>query len=79
MSDRESRIGFGATCIQVGDEVRIRKGFGQHAKGVINKLGRAPFGYCEVTLTKVGKTRAGWESGDRVSVCNAWLEGSAMI
>lgn len=40
---------------------------------------KPPFGDCEITLTKVGKTRAGWTAGDRVKIFSAWLEGSPMI
>ena len=77
--ERESRQGFGFTMIQVGDVVRIRKGFGAHAYCRVDKLCKPPFGDCDVTLTKVGKNRAGWKPGFRTSICNAFLEGAPMI
>ena len=75
MSEKPSRIGFGGTYIQVGDIVRIRLGFGAHAYGRVDKLPSTPVGDCDVTLTKVGKTRAGWIPGNRVEICSVWLEG----
>ena len=77
--ERESIEGFGFTVIQAGDVVRIRKGFGTNAYGRVDKLCNPPFGDCEVTLTKVGKNRAGWAAGNRVGIFSAWLEGSPMI
>lgn len=76
--ERESRHGFNGTVIQVGDIVRIRKGFGSNAYGKVESLCNGQFGYCDVTLTKVGKTRAGWEAGHQTKIFNAFLQGNSV-
>lgn len=73
LGDKEWREGFGGTRVQVGDVVRIRKGFGRNATAIVLRLGQSPFGDCEVEIVKAASP---WNAGNRVDVMNCWLEGA---
>jgi hypothetical protein len=64
--------GWNGTYVGKGMMCHLRKaGFGRGCMVEIEKAGTM----CDVKIIHVGKNGAGWKTGDRLSVCVAWLEG----
>lgn len=63
----------GTREVNTGDVCRIRDtGFGRNTCARV--LSVSTLGWCEVQITKVGKTGAGWVPGNRVTIHAAKLE-----